>query len=174
MFSTESSFETKLARDYLLAVGDKLEDVMPMLREQLEYYRTVAQPAIFDAHANNRNGGNGHPAWAELSPYYLASSIKKRSMHASDILQLSGAFASDLTTGTAYTVETEFVNKTDAQIAFGSSRKYPIFAGAGDGGKRQAMYITGEAGRAMTDIANHWISQQLVNKRSAAMQQNKP
>lgn len=174
MIGLESSFESRLARDYLQAIGKRLEDLMPMLRKQLEYYKTVAQPAIFAAHAGGKNGGSGHPAWQNLSPYYLASDVKRSSAHPKDILRLSGAFAADLTTGTGETIEIERIGSNDAEIIFGSGRAYPRFVGAGQGGSRQAMYVTGDAAKAMTDIANHFLSAAIVAQRSATAQRLKP
>jgi hypothetical protein len=142
-----------------------LSDPEPLLREMLTYYRTIAQPAIFDAHAANANGGGEHPNWQPLSPYYLASTKKSRSQHPNDILQLTGAFASDITTGSSETVEAYTRGGGQAQMLFGSSRDYPRYVGAGNGGSRQAMYITPSTANRLEEIVQHYISEVIVDAR---------
>ncbi len=143
-----------------------LADPEPLLRDMLTYYRTVAQPAIFEAHAAGKNGGGEHPSWQPLSPYYLASTKKSRSQHPNDILQLTGAFASDITTGSSETVEAYTAGGGQAQMLFGSSRDYPRYVGAGNGGSRQAMYITPTTANRLEEIARHYVGEAIVRART--------
>lgn len=165
MFTSSYNFQSRQARDFLQAVGRELADLQPLLESWVKHYRTVAQPEIFAAHAGGKNGGGGHPAWRDLSDTYLASARKRSSPHPSDILQLSGAFASDLTTGSEYTVEAYLIGETEASVRFGSSRIYPRYAGAGEGGSRQAMYITEDTARALDALTNRFISDAIVAQR---------
>lgn len=165
MISTEYSFPARQVRDFLRELGEELSQLEPLLRDLVRYYRTEVQPAIFEAHAGGRNGGSGHPPWQPLSARYLASELKRNSQHPRDILQLTGAFGEDLTTGTAYTVEEYRVSKTDAYAEFGTLRKYPRYAGAGQGGPRQAMYLTPEAVQRMDEMVNSWLSKKIREER---------
>ncbi|AFZ66986.1 hypothetical protein [Deinococcus peraridilitoris] len=165
MFNSSYNFQSRQARDFLQAVGRDVSDLQPLLESWVKYYREVAQPEIFRAHANGKNGTGGHPAWRDLSDQYLASARKQTSPHPTDILQLTGAFASDLTTGSEHTIEVYLIGQTEASVRFGSSRVYPRYAGAGEGGSRQAMYITDEASTGLDALTNRFISDAVVRHR---------
>lgn len=165
MISTEYSFPAKQTADFLRELGEELSRLEPLLRDLVRYYRTEVQPAIFAAHAGGKNGGAGHPPWQPLSARYLASELKRNSQHPRDILQLTGAFRDDLTIGTAYTVEEYRASRTDAYAEFGTLRVYPRYAGAAQGGPRQAMYLTPEAVQRMDEMVNSWLSQKIREER---------
>jgi hypothetical protein len=164
MISIETSFNARLTRDFLQAVGQDLENLRPLLEQWLEYYRTKAQPAIFNAHAAGKNGGAGHPAWAALSDAYLKSATKTLSNHPKDILRLSGAFAEDITRGGDKTVLKYDIGADTASVTFGSSREYAVWAGANS--TRQAMYITPETAKELDHITNSFLSQLIVKHRT--------
>ena len=165
MISTEYSFPARQTADFLQAIGEELSQLEPLLKQLVQYYRTSVQPEIFEAHAGGRSGGAGHPPWKPLSARYLASIIKRTSAHPRDILQLTGEFRKDLTTGTAYTVEEYHFGKDSAFVEFGSTREYPRYAGAGQGDPRQAMYLTPQAVQRMDDMVNSWLSKKIVEER---------
>lgn len=169
MLSLESNFNARLTRDYLKAIGKDLQHLKPMLEEWVTHYRTVAQPEIFDAHARGANGGGGHPVWNPLSPAYLTSAKKRLSPHPKDMLQLSGDFRADLTTGTDQTVLEYRINADNAEVIFGSKRPYAKHAGATNGGSRQAMYITADTAKALNDITNHFLSGLIAKHRAAGV-----
>lgn len=171
MISTEYSFPAKQTADFLRELGEELSKLEPLLRDLVRYYRTEVQPAIFEAHAGGKNGGAGHPPWQPLSARYLASELKRTSQHPRDILQLTGAFREDLTTGTIYTREEYRVTKTDAYAEFGSLRVYPRYSGAAQGGPRQAMYLTPEAVQRMDEMVNSWLSKKIVEERKRRIRQ---
>lgn len=169
MLSLDSNFNARLTRDYLKAIGEDLQQLRPLLEEWLTHYRTVAQPEIFESHAGGRNGGGGHPAWKALSPAYLGSAKKSMSPHPKDLLQLSGDFRADLTTGTDQTILEYRISGDNAEVHFGSKRPYAKHAGATNGGSRQAMYITADTARALNDITNHYLSGLIANRRAAGV-----
>ena len=169
MLSLESNFNARLTRDFLLAIGQDLQNLKPMLEEWVTHFRTVAQPEIFDAHARGANGGAGHPVWKPLSPVYLAGDRKRLSPHPKDMLQLSGDFRADLTTGTDQTVLEYRITSDNAEVVFGSKRSYAKHAGATNGGSRQAMYITPDTVKALNDITNHFLSGLIVRNRVNGM-----
>lgn len=162
------SFEAQLARDLLLVLDNNLAHAKPLLEEWVDYYRKTAQPEIFKAHEGNRAGGGGHLNWRRLTVGYLRSSKKRSSVHPRDILQLTGDFRKDLTTGTGFTFERFNISAGSAEVAFGTLREYPRYIGAGQGGSRQAMYITARTQREFVDITNHFISKAIVQMRSKA------
>lgn len=169
MLSLESSFETRLAQDFLNHVGMDLQDNLePLLKDWLEYYRNTAQPEIFKAHEGGSNGGGEHPRWKPLSAKYLASARKRLSPHAEDILQLSGDFRDSITRGSSQTNEHIVMTDQGGQVVFGSMLAYPAKAGAGEGGSRQAMYITTKTAQMLADIANHHLSGIIVKYRKAS------
>lgn len=165
MISTEYSFSARQTVDFLNALGEELSQLEPLLRQLVQYYRSTVQPEIFEAHAGGKNGGAGHPPWKPLSARYLASIPKRTSRHPRDILQLTGAFREDLTTGTSYTIEEYRLSKEAAYAEFGSLRIYPRYAGAGQGGPRQAVYLTPQAVQHMDEITNSWLSKKIREER---------
>lgn len=152
---------------FMDVVERTLGEPEPILMDMLEYYRNEAQPAIFEAHANNKIGGGQHRIWDTLSDSYKYGTLKRFSLHPTDILQLTGEFAKDITTGSAYTIVDIFSTQNLHTLYFGSSRDYPVWAGAGNGGNRQAMYITPETAQRMHDIVQHHISEAIVRARTA-------
>lgn len=162
------NFEAQLARDLLLALGNDLTKAKPLLEEWLDYYRKTAQPEIFRVHEGGKVMVSGHATWRALTHRYLQSHRKRSSMHPRDILQLSGSFKKDLTTGTSYTFEHFRASSAGAELTFGTTRDYPRYVGAGNGGFRQAMYITPKTSKALIDITNHFISKLIVKDRQKA------
>lgn len=165
MISTEYSFPAKQTVNFLRAIGEELQQLEPLLRQLVTYYRSTVQPKIFEAHAGGKNGGLGHPVWQPLSARYLASALKRNSQHPRDILQLTGAFREDLTVGTAYTLEEYRIGNDEAYAEFGTLRRYPRYAGAAQGGPRQAMYLTPQAVEKMDEMANSWLSKKIREER---------
>lgn len=172
MLSVDYRFSSRQTRDFLEYLGHDLEELRPLLEMWLNYYRSVAQPAIFAAHedaATTGGGGHGHPQWQALTARYLASDEKRRSPHPRDILQLTGDFKADITGhGTMHTIERFHMHASEAQVVFGSSRQYPVWAGAGQGGPRQAMYLTAETVKQLDALANHYLSELIVKARVEA------
>lgn len=169
MISVETSFDARLTRDYLKAIGHDLENLRPLLEQWMAHYKSIAQPAIFEAHAGGKNGGLGHPTWQALTQSYLASSLKRGSPHPRDMLQLSGAFAQDLIGDTAFSFDFIKISGDQAEVQFGSTREYPRWVGAGQGGSRQAMYITADEQHALEQITNHFLSSLIVKHRAAGI-----
>lgn len=167
MLNLSMDFQAQLARDVLLALNGDLTNSKPLLADWLDYYRKTAQPAIFRVHEGGKVMVSGHATWRGLTPRYLRSARKRTSLHPRDILQLTGDFKKDLTTGTGYTFERFKISKDSAEVAFGTTRDYPRYVGAGNGGYRQAMYITPHTAKALSDITNHFISKIIVKSRSA-------
>lgn len=168
MLSLSMDFQAQLARDVLLALDGNLKNAKPLLQDWLEYYRKTAQPEIFKVHEGGKVMVAGHRSWQALTPRYLRSHRKRTSMHPRDILQLSGDFKKDLTTGTGFTFEHYRLSSTEAEVTFGTTRVYPRYVGAGQGGIRQAMYITPAAAKGLQDVTNHYISKILVKARAPA------
>lgn len=164
MLSIETTFNARLTRDFLNAVGQDLNELRPLLEQWLEFYRTKAQPAIFAAHAEGKNGGAGHVPWKALSDVYLRSAEKTLSNHPKDMLQLSGAFAEDITRGGSKTVLQYDISANSASVTFGSGREYAVWAGANS--TRPAMYITPETARELDHITNSFLSQLIVKHRT--------
>jgi hypothetical protein len=62
------------------------------------------------------------------------------------------------------------VHPDGVSVVFGSTRDYPVWAGAGEGGPRQAMYLTAEHVRQLDQITNHFLSEMIVRHREAQSQ----
>lgn len=176
MIHAEFEFVAQQTADYLNAIADDISKLEPLMHDWVDYYKGTVQPEIFAAHegaAETGGGGHGHPAWAPLTAAYLDSKRKRESLHASDILQLTGDFRRDLTEGTGHTIEEIITMGDTMQVIFGSSRDYPVWAGAGEGGPRQAMYITPEHARRLSEMAQHFLSEIIVKHRQAVVDRNR-
>lgn len=172
MISAEYAYSSRQARDLLEHLGkDVMNELADLGMQWVKHYRTVAQPAIFEAHegaARFGGGGGGHPAWATLSDGYLSSRKKRESMHPEDIMQLTGDLRRDLETGggEGYTTSRQMGN--DLLIEIGSHREYGFHAGGAQGGPRQVMYLTAETIKQFEVITNSFISKLIVKARAAA------
>ena len=172
MLSADYSYSSRQARDLLAALGKNVDEGLEeLLHKWIEHYRTVSQPAIFEAHEGQARTGQAkgtHPAWAALSPAYLDSRAKRESLHAEDVMQLTGALREDLTTGTEHTRLVTRRTSDGMEVEFGTGRDYPVWAGGGVGGPRQVMYITASDVQALEDITNRFIGDLLVEAREKA------
>ena len=172
MITAEYAYSSRQARDLLQHLGkDVMNEMGDLGMEWVEHYRTVAQPAIFEAHegaARSGGGGGGHPAWATLTEGYLASRRKRESMHAEDIMQLTGDLRRDLETGGGEGYTTSRTMGDSLLIEIGSHRAYGVHAGGAQGGPRQVMYLTAETIQQFEVITNAFISKLIVKARSAA------
>lgn len=172
MISAEYAYSSRQARDLLKKLDKDVHDGLAELGMQwVEHYRTVAQPEIFEAHergARSGGGGRGHPGWLSLTEEYLASAVKRDSPHAEDIMQLTGALRGDLETGWGEGYTTSERYGDDVLIEIGSRREYGVWAGGGQGGPRQVMYLTADTVTAFEAITNSFISRLIVEARKAA------
>ena len=138
MLDITIDFKAEPIIDMLRHLEFEERDIEHVLKEVVKLYRTKLQPEIFSAHEKGNTGGSGHKNWKPLSQKYLESKLKRTSPHPSDILQLTGAFKDDLTRGTSFTIEEYNTFGSEGQAVFGTTREYPVWAGAGNGGTRQA------------------------------------
>jgi hypothetical protein len=160
-----------IIEDNVTPFVEKLEqgmnDLEPLVKEMLEQWRNVEQHAIFEAHERGKTSPAGHEAWKALSASYLESNKKRNSQHPTDIMQLTGGLREDLTTGTSHTVEALTSTTGQAQILFGTTREYAIYAGGGNGDSRAVMYVTPEAIQHYEALANHFLSELIVAVRES-------
>ena len=172
MLSVDYTYSSRQARDLLKALDKNVrEGLEELVWQWVEHYRAVAQPAIFEAHEGTARTGVGageHPSWEALSETYVDSRRKRESPHAEDIMQLSGALRSDLETGQGEGYTTSEHHGDSVVVEIGSRRQYGVWAGGGQGGPRQVMYLTAQTIQELETITNTFISRVIVEARGDA------